>query len=319
MMSAQYLRILYYGAGWPTNIGNAFIDFGAQAILRLAVPSAQIAFASEMPRWFFRHARRDSPADVAGNRDFAFDVAAVSQCDLVVVSGMAMCREFVQVNGPTLLKLSARGVPVLLLGTGAEHYTPEEEASYGQLMQQLDILGFVSRDEQSFTTFASRVKRAARGIDCAFFLTDAFVPLTLDLPPFVVAAFDTSDEPALELRDRPLVRAHHECWGAVPSAYVRHPHTLVSDLPQDYLTLYANADEVHSDRVHACIAALAFGRKARLYHPTPRGSLFSAVGAAEIRQRLVQLDPAAMSEKKAAQVTFVRGLLEERFGARARG
>ncbi len=317
-MTAHPLRILYYGAGWPTNIGNGFIDFGAQAILRLAAPGAQIAFASEMPRWFFRHAQHERSSAVPARMEQAFDVAAASNCDLVVCSGMAMCREFAEVNGPTVVKLSERGVPLLLLGTGGEHYTAEEEKIYGSLMQRLNLLAFVSRDDQSFDTFGGHAKRAIKGIDCAFFLPEAYAPLKLDLPPFVAAAFDSTAEPALELRGRPLVRAHHDCWGPLPAAYVRHPNTLVSDLPQDYLTLYANAEEVHSDRVHACIAALAYGRKARLYHPTPRGSLFAAVGVGDVRENLVQLDSAAMREKKSAEVSFVRALFEETFGARAK-
>ena len=42
------MNILYYGAGWPTNIGNAFIDLGAMACLKEAFPEANIAFASEI-------------------------------------------------------------------------------------------------------------------------------------------------------------------------------------------------------------------------------------------------------------------------------
>ena len=100
------------------------------------------------------------------------------------------------------------------------------------------------------------------------------------------------------------------CWPVLREEFARKTCTLVSDIPHDYLALYANAEEVHSDRVHACVAALAYGRKARLYHPTLRGSLFEAAGAARIREELVQLDLQALAQKKKAQIEFVRRVVQ---------
>ncbi len=48
------MRILYYGACWPTNIGNAFIDYGSIYTIRTAVPNAKVFFACVLPRWFFK-------------------------------------------------------------------------------------------------------------------------------------------------------------------------------------------------------------------------------------------------------------------------
>ena len=104
LYDSEAIRILYYGAGWPTNIGNAFIDLGAMAVLRAAAPNAQIAFASEMPRWFFGRGNQTSLQKRFGQffkpkslkeiskpsvMDKALDVGSVTQCDLVVFAGMA--------------------------------------------------------------------------------------------------------------------------------------------------------------------------------------------------------------------------------------
>jgi hypothetical protein len=306
-------RILYYGAGWPTNIGNAFIDLGAMALLHAAVPEAAVAFASEMPRWFFGHAdRRETRFGRRGGgraMDNALDVASITECDLVVFAGMALCEEFIRVNGPTIHRLSGRGVPVLLLGVGADTYSNQEQRVFGEFLDQIRPIGFVSRDDPSYERFAGFAARARRGIDCAFFLPEAYRPFPLATPRFVVAAFDLMPEPALDLQGRSLFRAHHDCWGPVRKAYLAHPNTLISDIPHDYLAVYANADEVHSDRVHACVAALAYGRKARLYHDTRRGALFEAVGAPAIRKELTELDRDTLGKKKAEQVEFVRELL----------
>ena len=97
--------IMFYGGGWPTNIGNAVIGLGAIALLQAAAPKARVINLSGMPRWLFgdQHAHK------------ALDVAGVCRCDLAVFAGMSHCEEFVRVNGPTILKLRERGVPVLLL------------------------------------------------------------------------------------------------------------------------------------------------------------------------------------------------------------
>lgn len=315
------IRILYYGAGWPSNIGNAFIDLGAMAVLRSAVPNSQIAFASEMPRWFFgpgiqksqpkrfRRLRLWKSAEQArkpSTMDHALDMASVTQCDIVVFSGMAMCEEFIKVAGPSVLELTTLGVGVLLLGTGALTYSRDERMLFGDFLQKVNPIGFVSRDDQSYEMFESFASQAHKGIDCAFFVQEAYSPFPLLLPPYIVSTFDSMPEPELILNGRKLIRAHHDCLGPSLMNYTNTESTLISDIPYDYLALYSNAEEVHSDRVHACITALAYGRKARLYHPTPRGSLFDAVGSTGIRDELVQLDMPSLAKKKEKQVQFTR-------------
>jgi len=330
-VNTDTIQILYYGAGWPTNIGNAFIDLGAMAILRAAAPNAKIGFASGMPRWFFGHVAAKEPwvkkflahlpqkfrhfVKQLSNQpmmiymDNALDIASVTQCDLVVISGMVMCEEFIRVNGPSVLTLARRGIPVLFLGVGALAYSDQEKELFGDFLQQVNPIGLVSRDDQTFEMFAGFVSKAHKGIDCAFFVPEAYTPLPLTLPPYIVATFDSMPEPVLALNGRLLIHAHHYCWDPPRRGYVCTNNTLISDIPYDYLTLYANAEEVHSDRVHACVAALAYGRKARLYNPTPRGSLFDAVGAEGIRSQVTQLDMQLLAEKKRAQIEFVKELI----------
>ncbi|MBW1804562.1 MAG: polysaccharide pyruvyl transferase family protein [Deltaproteobacteria bacterium] len=323
----ESIRILYYGAGWPTNIGNAFIDLGAMAILREAAPDAQISFASEMPRWFcnyrFQRFKPKGPGRFLPwnffkanhglpKMDCALDIASVTQCDLVVFAGMAMCEEFSRINGKPILELTNRRIPVLLLGTGALTYTDKERELYADFLRRVKPIGFVSRDDQSYEMFSEVVPESLKGIDCAFFVPEAYQPFPLEIPPYIVVTFDSMPEPSFSPKGRKLVRAHHACWKPSLIDYQYNDHTLISDIPQDYLALYANAEEVHSDRVHACIAALAYGRKAKLYHPTPRGSLFTTVGANGIRDALIQINRQLLKEKKELQVKFVKDLISAR-------
>jgi len=305
-------RILFYGAGWPTNVGNAFIGMGAMATLQLAFPHATVGFASGMPRWFFgyyqRYHARAEAEDSVSRMNRALDMAAFVHCDLAVFAGMAMCEEFVRVNGPVLLQLRKRGIPIVLLGTGGCRYDAPERKAFGRFLQQIEPIGFISRDDRSFEAYKDLVGQACQGIDSAFFLPEAFEPpFPLDLPSYVVANFDSTPEPALPVNGRFLVRAHHNCW-SVPDAHFERDNTLISDIPQDYLTLYANADEVHTDRVHAAVATLSYGGRVRFYNPTPRGSLFSVLGLDDIKNRPVRLDMDQLQRRKLRQVEILRNL-----------
>lgn len=309
--------ILYYGGCWPTNIGNAFIDIGAQALLRHAVPEATVLIASEAPRWFFSNpkaqvrrtlmSKRRGPTPAAEN---ALDIAEHVVCDLVVFSGMAMCDEFVRVNGPTIRALRRRGIPIFLMGTGGDHYTPEEKASFGAFLEDVQPVAFISRDRESFQTYRDFVSNSHGGIDCGFFVALGYDPPKLDLEPYVVMNFDTTTEPDIAVSGLRVIRTNHCCWGPVPEAVAAVEDMLVSDLPEDYLALYAQAACTYSDRVHACVATLAYGGKARLFHSTPRGGLFEAVGAEGIRSAPVTVAPDVLKEKRQQQIALVREIVQ---------
>lgn len=314
-------RILYYGGGWPTNIGNAFIDLGAMALLRAACPDAQVGLASELASWLFvcgarppraRARRWVMPATEAPRPDFrdnALDVASVTACDLLVFAGMAMCREFIDVNGPTVLALARRGVPVLLLGTGGLAFDDTEVTAFRAFLRAVEPVAFISRDRRSFESYRDAVPAAHDGIDCGFFVPEAFTPFRVDLPPYAVLNFDGRDAFRPETPGLLQVHAHHECFDRVPPGRLRTPRTLISDLPHDYLTLYAGATEVHSDRVHACVSALAYGRPARFYGSTPRASLFESIGAGAVTRTLVRADAAVLADAKQRQLERVRDVV----------
>jgi hypothetical protein len=293
--------IMFYGGGWPTNIGNAVIGLGAIALLQAAAPSARVINLSGMPRWLFgkEHAHK------------ALDVAGICGCDLAVFAGMSHCEEFVGVNGPTILKLRERGVPVLLLGTGARLYTAEEKKMYSAFLKQVQPVAVIARDHETYEAYADTVERMVAGIDCGFFVSMAYEPVAVDLPPFVVANFDAGETPKIDTSGREIIYTHHDCWGPIVEERKTKSNTLISDLPYDYLTLYSNAECVYSDRVHACVAALSYGRKAQLFHPTPRGGLFAAMGAGDIREKPVRLDPELFQAKRAEQIRVTSAIIRE--------
>ena len=57
----------------------------------------------------------------------------------------------------------------------------------------------------------------------------------------------------------------------------------------DYLCVFFNTEETHSDRAHACIPTLAFGKPAKLYIDTPRAALFDQINAGRVTNELTHL------------------------------
>lgn len=84
------------------------------------------------------------------------------------------------------------------------------------------------------------------------------------------------------------------------------PNSFVSDVPQTYLNLYANTEATFSNRVHACVATLAYGKPAKLFSKSPRAYLLDRLGAKDIRQALTTIDTEWLVQEKAAMIDFLR-------------
>jgi hypothetical protein len=125
-------------------------------------------------------------------------------------------------------------------------------------------------------------------------------------------AADASDGLAsapIDAHGRLVMRTHH--------ALIPHrdrdfadPYTLMSDLPWDYLSLYARSHTTYSDRIHACIATLAFGNRAQLFgRDVPRLRMFERLGAGDIMKQPLSIDARRLQSEKRRQVEFLREVL----------
>lgn len=324
------MKILYYDACWPTNIGNAFIDYGSIYTIKTAIPDAKVFFASELPRWFFKVNQE--------NMDKSIDLAELMKIDFIVISGMALCNEFIEIQGPIIKRLSKRGVKIVFNGCGGATYKKVEVDNFRKFLDSIKISGFISRDEISYNNYKDCCPKSYNGIDCAFFLSEAFNPAPLTIKGYAIYNFDHIEEPKIEEHNKKIIRTHHSCYQIFPNAivdrgtiliigtrfpfikiikhdatekYLKHKNILISDIPDDYLNLYANAYAIYSDRVHACIAALSFGNLVRLYSTSPRAYLFERMGLREIREKLVKLDQDKLNIEKEKQIFFLKEIFEE--------
>jgi hypothetical protein len=152
------------------------------------------------------------------------------------------------------------------------------------------------------------------GMDCAFFANAFFSPLKLDLAPYVAANFDMGEEPTFVETLGNVVRTNHHAVGPVHESIFSRRNLMISDVPTDYLTVYANAKEVHSDRVHACVVSLAYGTPVQLYFNTPRSGLFDSVGVATtIGRELTVLNQERLNRIKEEQIQWTRRVITNYF------
>lgn len=104
-----------------------------------------------------------------------------------------------------------------------------------------------------------------------------------------------------------IVRPEHRFFPHMTKKIYRHPNATASDEPWTYINLYANAELTLSDRVHACVATLAYGHPAMLFTPSPRAALFERLGLGEIRNKLVDLDLSRLEEEQEKEIEWLVG------------
>lgn len=112
-----------------------------------------------------------------------------------------------------------------------------------------------------------------------------------------------------EIDGRMVIRPEHRVNPHMTYKVYQHPNATASDEPWTYFNIYANADLVLADRVHACVAALAYGRPAMLFTPSPRQALFTRVGAGEVRDRPVTIDLDWLEDQRMQEVAWLQSTI----------
>ena len=340
-------KIVAYLKTWPTNMGNVFIDLGALECLRKAAPQAQIhAFgglgrrllyaetlpAHEKARMHFVNALALARSVLERNRERwipkghyrrivikgsetvrnLFDISLALKTDFAVISGCILTNQL-GLFLPTLTGLTKRNTRIILNAVGGNDYSEAEVETIREFLEELKPYAIISRDRDTFKNYHDLAEHSYDGIDAAFLMSDSFRPPRLNLPEYAVLNFDGQEEPNLDLHCDLILRTSHRTYpaivGTLSRKIYRRQNLLVSDDPRDYCTLYANAKEVHSDRVHACVVTLSYGKPCRLYFETDRAGLLDRLGAGNVRDRLTRLDCGKLQRERIAQMNFLGDII----------
>ena len=327
-MKQKKNTIMLWGGNWTRNMGDAFIDLGASYALN-QVSEGNVILSSFMPSWFLSRGFLSYPEHILDGAIIdktsnLLDVRGIVNSDYNVITGVRLTeRWWKRCFFDKKLHFEKRDTKIIILGCGGLLYNREEFEKVRDYLSKLNLYAFISRDERVFKEYEGIAEHSFNGIDCAFFLNDCFNPPSLSIPEYITFTFDGPvKEPELNIKGKKIIRTHHSCWSQ--SGFLRRmvfnhiyskqgfnkKNTLISDLPQDYLTIYANTDETHSDRMHACIATLAFGNPAKLYRETHRAFLLDRVNAGSVKNQLSYLDMNKIEKEKERQIRFLSEILE---------
>lgn len=338
------MRIILF-AQWPTNIGNEIINRGARACLKKAFPEAWIFEVSLFPNYIATFRGFWVLVDLIGQKlgrmgshlslyainrmetsplkGKVVNISELMDPDLVVFTGVIL-DSFLACVWEVLYKLKKKGVPIVFFGASGGYRGLQDSKVMTWVESKLkklkpEKLFLFSRDSETYERYADYFEFSYDGICPAFFIDEWYTPPKTQ-EEFVVAVFDRIPEPKINTVYK-IIRAHHNVLESPYSGFVKNlgslllatkagglkrGNTLVSHVLEDYLFLYANAKEVHSDRIHACVAALAYGRPARLYISSPRVGLFDKVVNGDITKELVTVNRSRLEAEKEKLVSILR-------------
>lgn len=318
-MKNDAIKFLQCGGGWATNIGNAFIDYGIRYIIKTTFPNSDIYFTSNTPNALYHR--------YANKNDF-INLPGIIKADYFIFGGSLLDLRFFNSHRRLINDLIKNNSKLILLGVGgSDKFNSEEVESIRKFLKKLNIFMLITRDSETYSNYSDLSEYSYKGIDSGFFLNDYIQPPEISYREYTICTFDKIPIPNLKITG-PIIKLHHDNWKFSSNSLfstwdikkyiwdilhnqsnIINKSDFISEHPDDYLTFYANANKVYSDRIHACVAALAFGNSAQLYTNSDRSMLFERVGAGLIKQGLVKLDECLINKEKDSELKFLKETL----------
>ena len=257
-------RILYWNNCWFTNVGEAFIDIGTTYVLKNIFQDSQIINCSRMTD-VYGH-------DKANNFN-SYEIANMFEFDIIVLSGMFFSKRFLHEGlSEFLKKLSYKGVRVIFLGLGMENGIDNETIKEFRTFINISKTELITtRDKKTYEALKDLECRVISGIDMAFWCCDSYDPSDVALEKYDIVSYNRTNEPKCHLNHPvKVIRPYHFQYEAICKTPVFSENVFISDSPYDYITMYANANEVYTDLVHGTIIALQYGKKVKCCFPDDR-------------------------------------------------
>lgn len=121
---------------------------------------------------------------------------------------------------------------------------------------------------------------------------------------YAAALLDRDERPERVGRHT-IIRPEHRSNPPMHWKAYHRPNGVMADEPWSYLATYAAAEITVSDRVHACVAALAYGNRAILANTSPRGRLVDRVAPPGADGGPRRIAPGVLDREQAAEEAFV--------------
>jgi len=270
------MRILYYNNCWFDNVGEAFIDIGCMHLIRQIFHDPQLVCVSNMNKWYMDAVcRREKIPYLSQNAGKRFHMLDHYKGDYLILAGMFGSDAFLRSpNSEEIVKLVEKGTKIIFLGLGQSSYSEEETDNFKRYLEKLKPIVVMTRDNDTYEHFKDCCP-SVKGLDCAFWINEVYDPRNAYSEKYNVIAYNRSQEPEELKSISHAVHAWHMNWHMTSCDF--KDNFFMSDTPYDYLTLYANADRVYTDLVHATIASLQYERHVKFNRVDNRGAAIDAL------------------------------------------
>ena len=270
------------------NIGNGFIDLGAEAALMKALPlnaelfkvSSNANFAATMGQmfmlkenpiinWLWVHTMQRA-AKKLHDRSYKtvktqniFSMASMVKCDYFIIPGCVLTVPFFTIYGDLIKRKAEQGSKIIFLGASGNFYTEYEVKFVSEYLRKLRPYAIMTRDILAYKYYANFTKNSYNGIDNVFFVNLLNLPqIDTDLTPYVVLNIEEPKHYRIKeelkniFKEKNIVYSYHKPFPYTKVSKLVKNGVIVSDNPMDYLLLYRNASEVYSDREYMLVSLL---------------------------------------------------------------
>jgi hypothetical protein len=323
------LRIAVENSTW-NNIGDAFYQSAILQMMTECFPDDEILpFDGPINRAF--------PS--RGLERNVLDVRKWVDADHYVLSGPILGMSLITQYLPFLRQLREQGKTYSIISAHGRG-TPETEAAIAAFFEEYPPLVLHTREAKTYEKYARYARSAYNGCCFAFFvckLPDG-QHLAPDRP-YVCASYHSMPEARIRLgrtgegavdidsvsvemrsallpwriaRHLEFLRSAPEAVGGfdivrpvhsfypLPHLTFNRPNSFISYNPLNFLSVYRHCEMVFTDRVHAAVAALSFGRPAHVVRVDDRFELFRRIG---------------VQRNEAGVLTLERSEIDQAYGA----
>ena len=269
-------NIMIIDGRWFTNVGESFINLGATELAKRIWPESNVITCGDMTEYFMLHERgvkasfwhkllrnyreREKRLDQDG---MIFHFSDAYKPDIIIQCGMLVGDFYLEdYHVDHIHDLVKNGARIAYLGVGKADYSDKATVDkWVEFVNELNPLIVTTRDTTTFNELNGKLDcPLVNAIDTAFWLKDAVTIPEFSTTGYDLVTYNRSAEPDYikeEVWPRKIIRPWHLQfdWEG------RHAKkcTFISDSILDYMTLYRNAHEVHTDLVHATIISLQYG------------------------------------------------------------
>lgn len=309
------MKILYYDNCWFTNVGESFVDIGAIEMIKKIFPGAQIANISNMSCYYVPPIKSKmslvKKRKSIDNQYELLDTLRFLEFDVLVLAGMFMSEGHLQGKVSEFVRRTARaGKKIIFLGLGEESGINDNSINlYKEYLEYVCPVLVATRDKKTYEHLRGGNYPLIQGLDAAFWVRDGYDPRGFSKEKYDIVSYCRTDEPAIFSKQwkYPIIRVWHMQWEAQNHVFANK--TFISDIPFDYITLYANAHRVYTDLVHATIISLQFGKKVDYSFFDNRSDAFNDIECIQREGKTIFIDESDLERIKEQEINLIKEFL----------